>query len=133
MYAELYEETLRFDEAALEASIQAYEEEEAAMPMQWGEDDEAANTLCPGCGRGQLEDAMCAANARSVPCCRCNVCPFAVMGTQTQGVLVAVRQAAMAHGSICNDVDLEWRVEGALSLSCRCRTCGATATKGFSV
>jgi hypothetical protein len=144
MYAELYEETLRFEEASLQASIRAYEEEEgAAVPMQWCEDDEQPDDEvvpasldgpgCPGCGRGLLVDVQCALDARPVPGCRCSACPFAVVGAQAATVCVAVRHAAAMHSSGCVRMDLEWRVDGGVNLSCRCRVCGATAAKNFGL
>ncbi len=131
MYVELYEETQRFDDEALQASIQWYQDEEGDPEPMQGDDDFSAGSngtvgatvVCPVCARGALTDLPAGV--------MCKMCAMRLHDTRASDVDECVRAITQAHASVCGLLQLEWAVTLPSTLHCRCRGCGATTLKVF--
>lgn len=120
MAAELYEETLRFEEEALAATIEAYQDQQEPMSVGMDMDEECS---CPVCMTSFLR-------GNSVGC-ECEQCGSVIHGATPAQVSGALVDAAAVHGNVCLKMDLRWIIAGG-ALHCKCVACGATATKSFA-
>jgi hypothetical protein len=126
MYAELYEETLRFEEDALNATIEEYQDQYEAMSMRVDEEGED-DCACPVCKLGVLNNFDTVSGRRG---CHCTNCAARLIGANVDEVSKALVEAASMHGAICVNMELQWAM-GQSSLHCRCTACGAVASKEF--